>query len=73
MAVRSTPGIKALSKISDSVQEREHRYCGFNFFDDEDQTLFELLCRGEFLIHGFAIARSGNTSARSAHHRFPTF
>jgi len=48
-----TPGIKALSKISESVQERDHRYRGFNFFDDDDQTLFEILCRGEFFIHGF--------------------
>ena len=45
--------MKALSKISESVEEREHRYRGFNLFDDEDQTLFEVLCRGEFLIHGF--------------------
>jgi hypothetical protein len=48
-----TPGIKALSRISDSVEERDHRYRGFNFFDDDDQTLFEVLCRGEFFIHGF--------------------
>src|ERR1051325_10968629 len=48
-----TPGIKALSKISESVEERDHRYRGFNFFDDDDQTLFETLCRGEFFIHGF--------------------
>jgi hypothetical protein len=48
-----TPGLKALSKISDSVKEREHRYRGFNFFDDDDQTLFEVLCRGEFFIQGF--------------------
>jgi hypothetical protein len=38
-----TPGIKALSKVSESVEEREHRYRGFNLFDDEDQTLFEVL------------------------------
>jgi hypothetical protein len=48
-----TPGLKALSKISDSVEEREHHYRGFNLFDDEDQTLFEVLCRGEFFIQGF--------------------
>jgi hypothetical protein len=48
-----TPGLKALSKISDSVQERDHRYRGFNLFDDEDQSLFEILCRGEFFMHGF--------------------
>jgi hypothetical protein len=48
-----TPGLKALSKISDSVEEREHHYRGFNLFDDDDQTIFEVLCRGEFFIHGF--------------------
>jgi hypothetical protein len=48
-----TPGLKALSKISESVEERDHRYRGFNLFDDEDQTLFEVLCRGEFFIQGF--------------------
>ena len=48
-----TPGLKALSRISESVEEREHRYRGFNLFDDEDQSLFEILCRGEFFIHGF--------------------
>jgi hypothetical protein len=48
-----TPGLKALSKISEPVQEREHHYRGFNLFDDDDQSLFEVLCRGEFFIHGF--------------------
>jgi hypothetical protein len=48
-----TPGLKTLSKISESVEEREHRYRGFNLFDDDDQSLFEILCRGEFFIHGF--------------------
>lgn len=48
-----TPGLKALSKISDSVEEREHHYRGFNLFDDDDQSIFEVLCRGEFFIHGF--------------------
>jgi hypothetical protein len=48
-----TPGLKALSEISESVEERQHHYRGFNLFDDEDQSLFEVLCRGEFFIHGF--------------------
>lgn len=48
-----TPGLKTLSKISESVQEREHRYRGFNLFDDDDELLFEILCRGEFFIQGF--------------------
>jgi hypothetical protein len=26
----------------------DHTYRGFNLFDDDDQTLFEVLCRGEF-------------------------
>ena len=48
-----TPGLKVLSKISDAVEEREHHYRGFNLFDDDDQSIFEVLCRGEFFIHGF--------------------
>jgi hypothetical protein len=60
-----TPGLKALSRISESVEEREHRYRGFNLFDDEDQSLFEILCRGEFFIHGFR-----NRSLREHLNRF---
>jgi hypothetical protein len=48
-----TPGLKTLSKLSSSVQEGPHSYRGFNFFDDDDQTIFEILCRGEFFISGF--------------------
>src|ERR1051325_11954722 len=44
---------RSSSKISESLEEREHSYRGFNLFDDDDQSLFEVLCRGEFLIHGF--------------------
>ena len=47
-----TPGLKTLAKISNSVQERQHTYRGFNLFDDDDQTVFEILCRGEFFISG---------------------
>jgi hypothetical protein len=47
-----TPGLKTLTKLSTSVQEGPHTYRGFNFFDDDDQTMFETLCRGEFLISG---------------------
>ena len=48
-----TPGLKTLTKLSASVQERQHAYRGFNLFDDDDQTVFEALCRGEFCISGF--------------------
>jgi hypothetical protein len=47
-----TPGLKTLTKLSNSVQERQHTYRGFNLFDDDDQTLFETLCRGEWFISG---------------------
>ena len=46
-------GIRALHKISRSVTERDRNYSGFNFFDDQDQQLFELIARGEFNIRGF--------------------
>jgi hypothetical protein len=36
-----------------SPSKSDHRYRGFNFFDDDGQTLFEVLCRGEFFIHRF--------------------
>jgi DNA-binding HxlR family transcriptional regulator len=44
--------IRHLHKISKTVIEDERSYRGFNFFDDEDQTLFEILTRGEFTISG---------------------
>jgi hypothetical protein len=47
-----TSGLKTLTKLSTSVQQGRHTYRGFNFFDDDDQTMFETLCRGEFLISG---------------------
>ncbi len=47
-----TPGLKTLTKISTSVQQGQHAYRGFNLFDDDDQTVFEALCRGEFCISG---------------------
>lgn len=47
-----TPGLKTLSKISTSIQEGPHAYRGFNLFDDDDQAVFETLCRGEFCISG---------------------
>jgi hypothetical protein len=45
-------GIRHLQKISKTVIEAERSYRGFNFFDDGDQALFEILIRGEFNISG---------------------
>ena len=42
------------------------RYRGFNLFDDDDQALFEVLCRGEFLIPGF---RNGSLRQHLKHFR----
>jgi hypothetical protein len=45
--------VKALNKISEPEDVNGRSYRGFNLFRAEDQTLFEILCRGEFNISGF--------------------
>ena len=46
-------GTKKLEKISKPVTENNRNYKGFNFFNDIDLKLFEILIRGEFNISGF--------------------
>jgi hypothetical protein len=46
-------GTDKLNKISQPVQENDRSYRGFNFFDPEDEDLFEALGSGEFNISGF--------------------
>lgn len=46
-------GIRHLNKISRTMHENQRSYRGFNFFDDDDQALFETIQRGEFNITGF--------------------
>jgi len=46
-------GIKKLDGISRTVVENDRSYKGFNFFDDDDQLLFESIASGEFTISGF--------------------
>lgn len=48
-----TVGVKNLEKISKPANDGQRTYRGFNFFDEEDQKLFEAIERGEFNIHGF--------------------
>ena len=48
-----TAGTGKLNKISRAVEENGRTYRGFNFFDDDDQELFQALLRGEFNISGF--------------------
>ena len=45
-------GIDKLNRVSRTVQQNERSYPGFNFFDDDDQMLFEAPARGEFNISG---------------------
>ncbi len=46
-------GTDKLNKISQPVEEKDRSYRGFNFFDPEDEDLFEALGSGEFNISGF--------------------
>lgn len=46
-------GLRKLSKLSQSVHDHARSYRGFNFFDEEDQLLFQAIARGEFNISGF--------------------
>ncbi len=48
-----TAGTNKLNKISQPVEENDRNYRGFNFFDPEDEKLFESLGSGEFNISGF--------------------
>lgn len=48
-----TPNLHALDKITASRKLNGRTYKGFNFFQKQDRTLFELLLRGEFNISGF--------------------
>src|SRR3989454_6604798 len=46
-------GTDKLNKISQPAEENDRNYRGFNFFDPQDEKLFESLGRGEFSISGF--------------------
>ena len=46
-------GVGKLKRLSATVHEQARSYRGFNFFDPEDELLFEVIARGEFNISGF--------------------
>lgn len=48
----SSVGVRHLNKISQTIVDNDRACRGFNFFDDDDQALFEILARGEFNICG---------------------
>jgi hypothetical protein len=46
-------GTDKLNKVSRPIQHNDRSYRGFNFFDPEDQELFQSLLGGQFNISGF--------------------
>lgn len=46
-------GLRKLDKLSQTVQQDGRPYRGFNFFDTQDELLFQTIARGEFNISGF--------------------
>lgn len=47
-------GVEQLHRLTETQQENDHRYKGFNLLCEEDTSLFRLLLSGEFVISGFA-------------------
>lgn len=46
-------GTKRLKKVTQPIRKDDRNYKGFNFFEENDRSLFEALIRGEFNISGF--------------------
>ena len=47
-------GLHNLQHLTESRQDNEHRYKGFNLLSEEDPSLFRLLLNGEFVLKGFS-------------------
>jgi hypothetical protein len=45
-------GADKLNRVAQTVREEDRSYPGFNFFQTEDQRLFEVIARGEYNISG---------------------
>ena len=46
-------GVKIFNNLTDTKEEKQHRYKGFNFFSEQDALLLRVLARGAFMISGF--------------------
>lgn len=46
-------GTKRLKKVTRRIEDKNRGYKGFNFFDDTDIKLMQVISRGEFNISGF--------------------
>jgi len=47
-------GVEQLHDLTETKQDHDHRYKGFNLLCEDDSSLFRLLLSGEFVISGFA-------------------
>jgi hypothetical protein len=47
-------GVEQLHDLTETKQDNDHRYKGFNLLCEEDSSLFRLLLSGEYVISGFA-------------------
>lgn len=47
-------GVDKLHQLTETQQDDNHRYKGFNLLSEEDSSLFRLLLSGEFVISGFS-------------------
>lgn len=45
-------GIRVLDEISETKPKQGRSYKGFNFFSRDDQSIFQALLRGEYLVQG---------------------
>jgi len=46
-------GKKKLKKVTEKVTKNNRSYRGFNFFDEKDEQIFQIIASGEFNIYGF--------------------
>jgi DNA-binding MarR family transcriptional regulator len=46
-------GVQKLQELTETKEENDHRYKGFNLLAEEDTSVFRALVRGEFSISGF--------------------
>jgi hypothetical protein len=47
-------GLHNLQHLTESRQDNDHRYKGFNLLSEEDTSLFRLLLNGAFVLKGFS-------------------
>ena len=51
--MQASGGRGKLHRLTQTVRQKARGYRGFNFFDPQDEQLFEVIARGEFPLSGF--------------------